>query len=244
MKNKPEVIFQNDTILALLKPPGLLSVPDRYNEEKPSLANLVLNEFPTARPLHRLDFETSGVLLFCIHPDAFGWYSDQFELRLIVKKYIAITEGRCMEPEGHIDAPLLTQNTGKVILSKRGKESQTSWRRIEGFQNHSFIEASPLTGRTHQIRVHLSSIGHPVVGDVTYGAKGPLYLSALKGKHKYRLSKNEEEERPLMARVALHAAALRFEDFKSRQQIEVEGVMPKDMEVTLTKLRQYASLHK
>jgi len=242
MKNRPAVLFKNDSIMAMDKPAGLLSVPDRYKEDKPSLAQLVLHDFPTARPLHRLDFETSGVVLFCLLPEAFGWYSDQFEHRTISKKYTAIAEGRCMEPEGLIDAPLFTQSIGKVVIAKRGKSSQTQWTLLERFQHHSLFEANPLTGRTHQIRVHLASIGHPIVGDVLYGSSGPLYLSALKGKKHYRLSKDAEEENPLLGRLALHASSIRFSDFTSEAEITVESILPKDMQVALAKLRQYSGL--
>jgi len=244
MKNRLTVLFQNDTILALDKPAGLLSVPDRYKEDKPSLAQLALYAYPTARPLHRLDFETSGILLFSLHPDTFGWYSDQFEHRTISKRYTAVTEGRCLESEGLIDAPLFTQTIGKVVISKRGKPSQTRWNLIEGFQHYSLIEANPLTGRTHQIRVHLSSIGHPIFGDLLYGAGGALYLSALKGKNKYRLSKDAEEERPLLGRLALHASSITFKDFTTGESIRVESGLPKDIEVAISKLRQYSGLLK
>ena len=244
MKNRLTVLFQNDTILALDKPAGLLSVPDRYKEDKPSLAQLVLGSYPTARPLHRLDFETSGIVLFSLQPETFGWYSDQFEHRTISKKYTAVAEGRCMEPEGLIDAPLFTQTIGKVVISKRGKTSQTLWTLLEAFQHYSLIEANPLTGRTHQIRVHLSSIGHPIVGDLLYGAGGSLYLSALKGKKKYRLSKDAEEERPLLGRLALHASSISFKDFTTGENIHVESGLPKDMLVAISKLRQYSALLK
>lgn len=244
MKNRLSVLFQNDTILALDKPAGLLSVPDRYKEDKPSLAQLVLEIHPAARPLHRLDFETSGIVLFSVQPETFGWYSDQFEHRTITKKYTAVAEGRCMESEGLIDAPLFTQTIGKVVISKRGKSSQTRWTLIEGFQHYSLIEANPLTGRTHQIRVHLSSIGHPIVGDTLYGSGGPLFLSSLKGKNKYRLSKDAEEERPLLGRLALHASSICFKDFTSGEIIQVESGLPKDMLVTISKLRQYSGLLK
>ena len=244
MKQRPEVLFQNDTILAIAKPAGLLSVPDRYKEDKPSLAQLVLNDFPTARPLHRLDFETSGIILFCVRPDSFGWYSDQFEQRTISKKYMAVTEGRCMENEGLIDAPLFTQTIGKVLISKRGKSSQTKWTLLERFQHHSLIEANPLTGRTHQIRVHLASIGLPIVGDLLYGSSGPLLLSSLKGKKHYHLSKDAEEERPLLSRMALHSSSVSFTDFTSGEVIEVECGLPKDMQVAIAKLRQYSGLIK
>jgi len=244
MKNRPAVLFQNETILAMDKPAGFLSVPDRYNEEKPSLASFVLADFPSARPLHRLDFETSGVVLFCLQPEAFGWYSDQFEKRIISKRYTAITEGRLVKEEGLIDEPLFTLSTGTVVISKRGKASQTEWKLLEGFKHHSLVEANPLTGRTHQIRVHLSSIGHPIVGDTLYGSGGPLYLSALKGKNRYRLGKDEEEERPLISRIALHASGISFDDFTTHSRLVVESGLPKDMKVAYAKLHQYSGLFK
>lgn len=242
MKTKPGILFQNDTILAMDKPSGLLSVPDRYHEDKPSLTGFVMEAFPDARPLHRIDFETSGIVLFCLNPDAFGFYSDQFEHREISKSYIVITEGRCLEEAGDISAPLFTQHIGKVLISKRGKESHTHWQLLERFQHHSCIEANPRTGRTHQIRVHLASIGLPVVGDMLYGSGRYLFLSDLKGKKNYRLSKNDEEERPILSRLALHAAAIEFTDFTTGETISVESPLPKDMQVALTKLRQYSSL--
>ena len=242
MKDPIEVLYQNDTIIAINKPPGFLSVPDRYNEDKPSVAQKLLNKFPTARPLHRLDFETSGVLLFCMSPDAFSWYSDQFENKIISKTYLAIVEGRSQEDEGLIDQPLFTQSNGRVIISKRGRQSQTHWQISERFQHHTLIEVKPLTGRTHQIRVHLSSIGHPLLGDVTYGSSGPLFLSTLKGRNRYHLSKDAESEHPLISRTALHASKITFNDFLSQKPVTIECPMPKDMNVALVKLRQYSSI--
>ena len=244
MKNSLEILFRNDSILAIDKPTGLLSVPDRFNEEKKSVSALVMNQFESARPLHRIDFETSGIILFCLNPEAFGWYSDQFEQRAVTKKYLALTEGRCTVSEGLIDAPLYTQTIGKVIITKKGKSSQTNWKLLEGFQHHSLIEANPLTGRTHQIRVHLASIGLPLIADSVYGSGHPLYLSSLKGKNKYRLSKDAEEERPLISRVALHASYIRIKDYSSGEEITVESSLPKDLRVALDKLRQYTSLAK
>jgi 23S rRNA pseudouridine955/2504/2580 synthase/23S rRNA pseudouridine1911/1915/1917 synthase len=130
------------------------------------------------------------------------------------------------------------------VISKRGKSSQTSWKLIEGFQHHSCIEANPLTGRTHQIRVHLASIGHPIVGDVLYGSGGPLFLSALKGRKRYRLSKDVEEERALLGRLALHASSISFIDFTTGGTIQLESPLPKDMQVAMAKLRQYSGLLK
>ena len=242
MKEKSEIIFENKSIVAINKPSGILSVPDRYNPDRFSLANWILSSYPLARPLHRIDFETSGVLLFCILPEAFGWYSDQFENRNVSKTYQAIVEGRMSDNEGIIDQPLYTLSNGRVIISKRGKESQTKWSTIERFLHHSFVEANPLTGRTHQIRVHLSSIGHPLVGDTTYGSAGPLFLSSLKGRHRYHLGKDAESERPLLARTALHAAKIELTDFHNQMPLVIECPLPKDMNVVLQKLRQYSSV--
>jgi len=244
MKDTSEILFENDSIVAVNKPSGILSVPDRYKPEKFSLANWILATYPLARPLHRIDYETSGVLVFCIQPETFGWYSDQFERREVSKTYLAIVEGRTLEDEGVIDQPLYTLSTGKVIISKRGKESQTKWKTMERFLHHTLIEANPLTGRTHQIRVHLSSIGHPVLGDISYGSSGPLFLSSLKGKHRFKLGKDEESERPLLSRTALHALKIELIDYHSKQTLAIESPLPKDMNIVLQKLRQYSSISK
>ncbi|MDQ3015139.1 MAG: RNA pseudouridine synthase [Bacteroidota bacterium] len=244
MKDIPEILFQNDSLVALYKPSGLLSVPDRYHEEKLSASLWVVGKFSEARPLHRLDFETSGILLFCINPNAFGWYSDQFEKRSVSKTYLAIVEGKLLIEGGVINQPLFTHTTGKVTITKRGKESVTNWKLLESFAHHAYVKANPVTGRTHQIRVHLSSIGHPVLCDTTYGASGPFLLSTIKGRRKYKLGKDDEQEKPLFDRTALHSSVIEIADFKTTQTIRVDCPLPKDMNIVLQKLKQYSPIQK
>ena len=239
MKRAPEIVFQDETLLAVSKPAGLLSVPDRYNPDIPSAFTLVCREFPNARPLHRIDLQTSGLLIFCLDPEAFGYYSDQFTDRTVEKRYLAIVEGRLLQPEGRIDLPLLTEHTGRVVVARRGKPSETLYRVEECFRRHTLVALKPLTGRTHQLRVHLSAIGHPIVGDTTYGGSPGIFLSDLKGKHHYKPSGDGEAERPLLGRTALHAESLAINRFPDGERMTLSCPLPKDMAVSLAKLRQY-----
>lgn len=240
MKIQPEILFQNETLLAVGKPSGMLSVPDRHNTAIASLYGWVTNRFPEARQLNRLDAYTSGVVLFSMEADSFGFYSDQFMNREVTKVYYAIVEGRVLENGGVIDAPLHTQSDGYVIVSKKGKPSQTNWELEEAFHEYSLIKAIPLTGRTHQIRVHMASIGHPIVGDVQYGGSPGLFLSTLK-RNAYKQNKSEETERPLIGRMALHSFSIGIKNFKDNQSLHIECPFPKDMRVGLQKLRQFGS---
>jgi len=239
MKGSPEIVYQDDTLLAVCKPSGLLSVPDRYDPGIPSAYSIILRSFSTARPLHRLDVQTSGILLFCLDPEAFGFYSDQFTERTVVKRYVALVEGRPAIEEGRIDLPLHTDAGGKVTVSKRGKPSTSFYRIKEAFRHHSLLELQPMSGRTHQLRVHLAAIGHPIVGDVTYGGSAGLFLSDLKGKRNYKLAADQESERPLIGRTALHAQALTIRSLSSGESLRVECPLPKDLAVGLDKLRRY-----
>jgi len=241
MSLRPEVIFQNDSLLAVTKPSGLLSIPDRYRHDKPSVASLLIADFPDARPLHRLDLETSGVLLFCLDPDAFGWYSEQFESRSTLKSYLALLEGRVTETDGVIGLPLWTRPDGRVVVTKRGKPALTEWSVVETFRKYSLVEARPKTGRTHQIRVHFASMGHPVACDVTYGAKGPVFVSEIKGKKQYRMSAGQDVERPILTRVALHAAGITILDYATQLPIEITAPMPKDLKATCAVIRKWAA---
>jgi RluA family pseudouridine synthase len=245
------VLFEDEHLLALDKPSGLLTSPDRYDPDRPNLMKLLHAGIAEAKPwarergltylsnAHRLDFETSGVILLAKNKPVLVQLADLFGAEKPVKKYIALGQGCPVEDEFEIDAKL-SPHPVKVgfmrVDPKNGKKSKTKFSVLEKFSNHTLMRCEPLTGRTHQIRIHLRHAGIPIVGDQLYGGK-PLWLSRLKPN--YRL-KEGREERPLMARVALHAEQLELKHPVTGEQVSITAPWPKDFTVAVKYLRQFS----
>lgn len=171
-----DLVFCDDALLVANKPFGLLSVPGRGADKADSLATRVQNEFPDAYSVHRLDMGTSGLLVFARNKDMHRRLSLLFRERQVTKCYVAMVAGRVEINMGEVDLPLSSDwpNRPKQKVNfTGGKSSLTRYRVLahDEIMNTSRIELEPVTGRTHQLRVHMAAIGHPIVGDTLYGGK-------------------------------------------------------------------------
>ncbi|MFA7486222.1 MAG: RluA family pseudouridine synthase, partial [Phycisphaerae bacterium] len=206
-----QILYQNDDILVVNKPSGVSVTKDRTDAAQ--LTDLLARQMDKEavsqlRLVHRLDKDTSGVMLLAKNIDAQRFYSDIFEQRLAQKTYLALIRGAISDTSGTIDLPLGEDHTkpnGMRIDRKNGKPSVTKWRLAANFGNLKLLAVQPLTGRKHQIRVHLCSMGIPLAIDPLYASKNPLLLSETKGNYNLR---KFQEERPLMERLTLHAYQL------------------------------------
>jgi len=186
-----EIIHNDAALLAVNKPPGLLTVPGRGPEKQDCCYHRMLEEFPDARVVHRLDMDTSGLILFARSSEAQRNISMQFEKRKIAKTYIAVVEGVIEENEGAVDYPLRKDMEQRLppkhlVDCVRGKKALTKWRVLERGSTTTRVALFPETGRSHQLRVHLQSIGFPIVGDPIYGCPADrlmLHAQSLELRH-------------------------------------------------------------
>ena len=231
------ILLEDDAVLAINKPAGLLVLPDRYDHNLLNLYDLLKETFGTIFVVHRIDRETSGVVLFAKTAEAHAQLSTAFEQRQVEKKYRAIVAGTSHTDSDSINLPIIENEHGirkMKIDTKKGKEARTDYTVMERFDGYALVEARPHTGRTHQIRIHLSSIGLPILADPLYGDGRGFFLSTIK-----RNYQGKEEEQPLLRRTALHAFSLSFSHPVTNRKILVEAPLPKDMEAVLKALRKY-----
>jgi RluA family pseudouridine synthase len=224
------VLFENENYVVVNKPAFIATLEDR--SESVNLLQLARQVYPDAQVCHRLDKETSGALAIARNPEAYRHLSIQFEKREVVKRYHAVADGLHQFSDFLVDAPILKQDDGTVRISNReGKPAQTWFNSLKSFRMHTLVECKPITGRMHQIRIHLSLSGAPIMGDTQYGGK-LFYLSQVK--RGFNLKKGTDEE-PFMKRMALHAFSLLFQDLDGTA-IEVEAPYQKDMAALLKQL--------
>lgn len=236
-----KILFEDDDLLVVNKPAGLLTIPGRQGGISLSEAIAhVTGRTESLLLVHRLDRQTSGVLVLAKTEDAQRELSRQFAKREVSKDYLAIVRGRPDEKEGVIDAPLKPHASGgnrMVVSAPKGRPSQTKWSLVEVWTGISLLRCRPLTGRQHQIRVHLKYIGLPLLVDKLYARSEAFYLSQIKSD--YRPS-SSHEERPLIARLTLHAERITFMHPRYNEQIAIEAPLPKNFRATLNQLRKWA----
>lgn len=236
MKLKDLIVFENEDIIALNKPSGLLSIPDREGKEV-SLKELLMDVYDDIFVVHRLDRETSGLIIFAKNAAAHKHFNQQFEERKTIKIYNGLVIGSPSVSEGHIDAPIAENmvKRGSMIIHRRGKQASTDYKVLADYGIYSWMQFQIHTGRTHQIRIHSKEIGHPLVGDPIYGDGKAVFVSALKSK--FNLSKEALEERPLLNRLALHASKLKIQA-PGGNLLELEAPLHKNLRATLQQLEK------
>jgi 23S rRNA pseudouridine1911/1915/1917 synthase len=245
------VLFEDDHLLALDKPSGLPTSPDRYDPQRPNLMKLLHTAIAAGKSwarergldylmnAHRLEGEASGVILLAKNKPTLIALANLFGSEKPLKKYVALVHGSPPEDQFEIDAKLAPHPLKIGLMrvdAQNGKKSKTRFEVLERFSGYTLMKCEPLTGRTHQIHAHLRHAGLPIVGDEIYGGK-KLWLSRLK--RDYRL-KPGREERPLISRVALHAESLALPHPVTGQTVTITAPWPKDIQVALKYLRQYA----
>jgi len=220
-----KILYEDDDVLVVNKPPGL-TVHPAPGHPNHTLVNAILSHLPsltesddTLRPgiVHRLDKDTSGIILVAKNMVAQANLSEQFKSHSILKKYIALVHGHLAPEQGVIEAPIGrdTRNRKKMAIADeaRGRDARTHYQVIKYIGKYTLLEVTTETGRTHQIRVHLTAIGYPVVGDETYGIKSKI-----------------------LSRQFLHATRIGFSLPSNGQYMEIESPLPEDLEKALEKI--------
>jgi 23S rRNA pseudouridine955/2504/2580 synthase len=231
---KDIILFEDDDYILVNKPPFVSTLEDRHGGV--NLLALARNYAADAQVCHRLDKETSGVLAIAKNPAAYRHLNMQFENRQVVKIYHAIVDGIHNFNNELVDAPILKLEDGIVKISRsEGKSAQTWFTALHSYRYHTLVECRPVTGRMHQIRIHLATQRASITGDETYGGK-PFLLSQLK--RDYKLKKGTDEQ-PFMKRMALHAYSLEFTDLAEKRKT-VQGPYPKDFQALMRQLERNA----
>ena len=209
-----DILHQDDHLLVINKPAGLAVLPDGWEPQAPYLVQILEAKFPKVWVVHRLDKVTSGVMVFALTAEAHRDLNRQFEHHQVEKIYHAIVEENPVWDE-RTARHMLQTNVGRkhrtVVVRKRGKNSETRFKVLKRGPVGALIEAQPKTGRTHQIRVHLSVLGHPILGDILYGAR----------------------ETDMIARPALHAFSLSFTHPASGQRLTFSAPVPDDFQMAM-----------
>ncbi len=199
-ENTPlEIIFENEDLLVVNKPAGMVVHPSPGHDSG-TLVQAALGHAPEMegiggeeRPgiVHRLDKDTSGLIVIAKNEQAHRWLQDQFRTRTVEKVYLALVDGKPLTLAGRVEAPIGRNTTHRKLMSvvplEKGRAAVSEYRTLESFPEHTLLEVHPLTGRTHQIRVHMAFLGCPVVGDTIYGKKKPKVELERHFLHAYRL---------------------------------------------------------
>lgn len=228
------IVFENENYLAINKPAGVASLHERLGKAD-SVIEMAKKYNADLQLCHRLDKETSGVLLISKHAKAYSHAAVSFEKRRVNKIYHAVADGIHNFENLEVDLPLITTRSGRSAVNKqKGKPSKTIFNTLENFGHYSLIACVPVTGRQHQIRIHLGSQNASIAADEIYGGKLP-FLSRFK---KNFTTNKTNEETPMISRFALHAYSLELADSDGKD-LKIIADYPKDIAVFIKQLRRF-----
>jgi 23S rRNA pseudouridine1911/1915/1917 synthase len=239
---QPEIIHATHDFVFINKPSGILSIPDRQEPDLPNVKRWLQKKEKDVFVIHRIDKDTSGMIMMALNAEAHRHASMQFEHRTVNKKYVGIVLGTPSQSEGVVDKALMEHPTikGKMTINARlGKEAITDYKILESFAGYTLMEFTIHTGRMHQIRVHSANLGCPLVCDPIYGQMEGIFISRLK--KKFKLGKFVEEEQPILNRLALHAQYIGIQGL-NEDVITVEAPLYKDMAATLNQMRKWVKI--
>jgi len=235
MRKQLDIIFEDDHLIAINKAPGIFTLPDRFKPDLPNLRTILTRKYGDIYVVHRLDVETSGVIVFAKTAEAHVFIQSNWSEKTTIKEYKAITI-KPAEAKGIINAAIVESNSKKGFykVHDKGKYAETHYEVITDWNQYALVNCKILTGRTHQIRVHMKYIGAPLLIDKKYGVSNAFYLSQIK---RVKFSR-DQEERPLFKRSSLHATSLSIIHPATKKSIKFEADFPKDFKAIINQMNK------